>query len=396
MPIHNLADIEPTAVSTNAASPVPLRCGDPMVLSFCQALSSRLLRDPTSRQFPDVMTFGYFCRKSSIRQVMNSVPERASRLGWGTVLHIAPSNIPVNFAFSFLMGFLSGNVNHVRVPSNPYPQVDLIVGAIDELLAESTFEDLKPYINFFSCERDHPALVKMVSRVAGLVVWGGDATVAKFKAMDKPLSAIELYFPDRVSSAMLSASEILKLDQSGLENLCDKFFNDTFLVDQNACSSPGLIFWVGADKTRDAAKHLFWTSFSKRLDEKYKLEPVRMMDKHLDVMAMAAQLGRPISSRDRGDVIWRFDDSSLGTSKLRFGNFLELDLDNIGQISAHLRHNEQTITQFGLESHEIFEALASSGRMVDRIVPLGDALSMSMDWDGKQSLSLLSRQVEVR
>ena len=52
---------------------------------------------------------------------MNSVPERASRLGWGTVLHIAPSNIPVNFAFSFLMGFLSGNVNHVRVPSNPLP-----------------------------------------------------------------------------------------------------------------------------------------------------------------------------------------------------------------------------------------------------------------------------------
>ena len=59
----------------------------------------------------------------------------------------------------------------------------------------------------------------MVSRVAGLVVWGGDATVAKFKAMDKPLSAIELYFLDHVSSAMLSASEIPKLDQSGLENL---------------------------------------------------------------------------------------------------------------------------------------------------------------------------------
>ena len=80
------------------------------------------------------------------------------------------------------------------MPSNSYPQVDLIVGAIDELLAQSTFEDLKPYINFFSCERDHAALVKMVSRVTGLVVWGGDATMAKFKAMDKPLSAIEAIF----------------------------------------------------------------------------------------------------------------------------------------------------------------------------------------------------------
>ena len=105
---------------------------------------------------------------------MNSVPERASRLGWGTVLHIAPSNIPVNFAFSFLMGFLSGNSNYVRVPSTPYPQVDLIVNAIDDILADPAFETLRPQINFFTCERDHPALVGMVGGAAGLVVWGGE------------------------------------------------------------------------------------------------------------------------------------------------------------------------------------------------------------------------------
>ena len=33
--------------------------------------------------------------------------------------------------------------------------------------------------------------------------------------------------------------------------------------------------------------------------------------------------------------------------------------------------------------------------MVDRIVPVGEALSMSMQWDGKQVVSLLSRQVEL-
>ena len=46
-------------------------------------------------------------------------------------------------------------------------------------------------------------------------------------------------------------------------------------------------------------------------------------------------------------------------------------------------------------SHDIFKALAESGRMADRIVQVGDALSMSMQWDGKQILSLLSRQVEI-
>ena len=74
---------------------------------------------------------------------MNTLHDRDSRLGWGTVLHIAPANIPVNFAFSFLMGFLSGNINYVRVPSNPYPQVDLIVGAIDDILAD-------PPLNIFA------------------------------------------------------------------------------------------------------------------------------------------------------------------------------------------------------------------------------------------------------
>ena len=88
----------------------------------------------------------------------------------------------------------------------------------------------------------------MVGGAAGLVVWGGDTTVAKFKAMGKPVSAVELYFPDRVSSAVLAASEIQELDEDELTKLCDKFFNDTFLVDQNACSSPGMMFWVGEEK----------------------------------------------------------------------------------------------------------------------------------------------------
>lgn len=320
---------------------------------------------------------------------------RDSRLGWGTLLHIAPANIPVNFAFSFLMGFLSGNSNYVRVPSTPYPQVDLIVGAIDDILADPAFEDLRPRINFFTCERDHPTLDGMVGGAAGLVVWGGDTTIAKFKAMDKPISAVELYFPDRVSSAVLAAPAIQGLDDDELTKLCDRFFNDTFLVDQNACSSPSMLFWVGEAKARNAARQRFWSRFGERLAGKYELEPVRMMDKHLDVMEMVAELERPTLLSERGDIIWRFDDKDLAGSRFRFGNFLEIDIDDINQISTHIRPSEQTITQFGMVPHDIFEALAKSGRMVDRIVPVGEALSMSMQWDGKQVLSLLSRQVEI-
>jgi hypothetical protein len=323
------------------------------------------------------------------------MPGLSLRMGWGAVLHIAPSNIPVNFAFSFLMGFLSGNANYIRVPSKAFQEVDLIVAAIDTVMADSNFASLRDSITFFTCERDNPTLVDMVRKADGLVVWGGDATVATFRAMDKSMSAVELYFPDRVSSAVFSAARLTALDDDELTKLCDRFFNDTFLTDQNACSSPGILFWFGEGEDVTAAKDRFWTHLSRRLGERYRIEPTRMMDKHLDVMTMVKALKRPLQITSQDDIAWRFSDADLRSSRLRFGNFLEIDIADLGNMASQLRPNEQTITQFGLASQDIFDALAESGRMVDRIVPVGEALSMSMQWDGKQVVSLLSRQVEV-
>ena len=213
--------------------------------------------------------------------------------------------------------------------------------------------------------------------------------------MDKRVSAVELYFPDRVSSAVLSAAAVINLDDKALTTLCDRFFNDTFLADQNACSSPGILFWTGDKTVLAAAKDRFWTSFSARLADKYRIEPTRMMDKHLDVMKMVEAVERPVDIASQNDITWRFTDRDLGSLKLRFGNFLEVDIAALDEIAPHLRPNEQSITQFGVASQDIFDALARHGRMVDRIVPVGEALSMSMQWDGKQVVSLLSRQVEL-
>lgn len=395
MPILDLADVDQRPFSGAPALLSARRCDDPVLLNFCQTLSSLLLRDPECRQFADVMTFGYYCRKSSISKVFDALPDRGLRMGWGALIHIAPSNIPVNFAFSLLMGFLSGNNNYIRVPSTASRQVDLIVAAIDTVLNDDEFAQLRDSITFFTCERDDPILIRMVGGAAGVVVWGGDATVAGFKAMKKRVSAVELYFPDRVSSAVLSAAEIIGVDDDALTKLCDNLYNDTFLVDQNACSSPGIVFWVGDAGSLETARNRLWSRFSTKLAKTYQIEPTRMMDKHLDVMNMVTSLGRPVETTVQDDVIWRFNDSKLGSATLRFGNFLEIDVACLDDIAAHLRPNEQTITQYGFASQDIFDALAKAGYMVDRIVPVGQALSMSMQWDGKNVVSLLSRKVEV-
>ena len=294
------------------------------------------------------------------------------------------------------MGFLSGNTNLVRVPSQKFHQIDIIVKVLDEVLDSEEFSHLRQFGTFFTSERDDPAMLELVRKVSGLVGWGGDQTVKTFRLMEKHISAVELYFPDRVSCAVLSAKEVAALESKMLDALSDRFFNDTFLVDQNACSSPGMVFWIGNDDDRKIAQDKFWGHVGSRITNRYHLDPMLMMEKHLDVINMVKDLGRPISSLERDKILWRFDDPNLGHCKLRFGNFLEINIDRLDEIGPFLRPNEQTITQFGLNSQDIFERLAAFGHIVDRIVPVGDALSIGMDWDGKQSLSLLSRQVEIR
>ena len=46
------------------------------------------------------------------------------RVGRGIVFHITPSNVPLNFAYSWLSGILSGNLNIVRVASKKSEQMD--------------------------------------------------------------------------------------------------------------------------------------------------------------------------------------------------------------------------------------------------------------------------------
>ena len=44
------------------------------------------------------------------------------RMGRGVVFHIAPSNVAVNYAYSFAVGFVLGNANLVRLPSRRLPR----------------------------------------------------------------------------------------------------------------------------------------------------------------------------------------------------------------------------------------------------------------------------------
>jgi hypothetical protein len=371
---------------------------DDTAVAYLQAVSRVLLRDTNARQYPDLIAFAYFCRRANLHALVQRYPDAAQRSGWGTVVHVAPSNIPINFAFSLVFGLLAGNSNIVRMPSRQIPQNDLLIALFDQVAAAPEFKSITSGTMLVRTERDSDGLRALVAAADGLVVWGGDATVGAFRALPKQPRCIEIYFPDRKSSAVVDAAAYLALSQSAMQRLAHDFYNDTYLVDQNACSSPSIVFWIGAANAVSAAKDAFWYALDDELKWRdYRLDPTARIEKCLDLMTATLEVGRAVHLQQYSPDIWCLEEQSpLGRTPLRFGQFVDVDLPTIGGIAAHLRPQEQTLTFFGIAPRELLRVLTEAhGHVVDRIVPIGKALDINPFWDGKDVLALLSRRIDL-
>ncbi|AMD57193.1 hypothetical protein AWN88_02765 [Agrobacterium tumefaciens] len=369
---------------------------DESIQEFLNALSRAILTDKEVRGHPDLATFGYFCRKANLARAIADMHSISSRFGWGTVVHIAPGNIPLNFAFSFVMGLLAGNSNIVRLPTRDFPQTTLCIALIDRLLANPEFEQIARRTRFVQTERDSAALNGLIREAAGLVVWGGDATVRRFRALPKSPGCVEVYFPDRVSSLLVDATGYLSLSDEDARLSARRFFNDTFVVDQNACSSPTTVFWLGDKGNINHAKTRFWSFLEAILGAEYVLDPMARINRNLDILRDVTTVGHALNLNTEHDV-WRLDDPEVLGLPLRFGTFLELPITDVKQVVTYLRPNEQTLTTLGIAPEDVFRGMTADGQIpnIDRIVPVGSALDISFNWDGKEILAILSRRVQI-
>ena len=88
------------------------------------------------------------------------------------------------------------------------------------------------------------------------LIWGGDKTINNIKKFDTKAKNIDIPFADRYSISLINSEKFLKLPEYKVLNLVNNFYNDTYVVDQNACSSPHLILWKGRFYIK--AKKKFW------------------------------------------------------------------------------------------------------------------------------------------
>lgn len=172
---------------------------DETILDFLNDVSRKLMTDRRVREYSDVATFAFWIRRASVLKLKERFcgEDGNIHMGRGTVFHIAPSNVPVNYAYSLAAGLITGNANLVRVPSKDFPQTEIINSAINLVLEE--YPQLKPYICLVRYGRSKE-INDLFSGLADVrIIWGGDATIEEIRRSPLPPRSGEITFADRFS-----------------------------------------------------------------------------------------------------------------------------------------------------------------------------------------------------
>lgn len=377
----------------NSQNTPAMQLFDKRVVSFLDRVSHELLSERDVKQYSDVVSWAFWVRKASILKEKHRY-ENKTKLGRGVAFHIAPSNVPVNFAVSLTSSLLAGNISIVRVSSKDFEQVTLICNALNKVLLEDEYSFLKSYIVIVRYE--HDLLVNdYLSSICDLrIVWGGNRTVEELRKSSLPPRSIEMTFPDRYSLSIISSDEYLKQDPKKVVSL---FYIDTYFTDQNACSSPRLIVWTGS-KVKDA-QATFFKSLKDLVDEKYSMPTILAVDK-LNGLCELALTHKDINKVGTDNVVMRVSLKELSDDvfdyKMSGGYFFEYATNDLKELVPILKKQCQTISYLGVDPKAIQSLVLQNGvRGVDRIVPLGHTMDLEFFWDGYDMIDAMSRNVDV-
>ena len=81
----------------------------------------------------------------------------------------------------------------------------------------------------------------------------------------------------------------------------------------------------------------------------------------------------------------------------RWGYFYEVEITKLEDLSKFSNIFTQTLTYFGFEKKD-FNKLIKIKNLngIDRIVPIGQALDISLNWDGYDIICMLSKVIDIR
>lgn len=375
----------------------------PEQLGFAAALSRLLTTQSVIRPYPELVALGFWLRLANLQRMQQAfVSSRAGRsfLPRGVVFHVAPSNVDTIFVYSWLLSLLAGNRNVIRISSRESPQTRLLLDCIAELFALPQWQGIAARTAVVRYGHEDVPSAWLSNHCDLRVVWGGDATVEKFRNFKLPVHATELNFANKLSLCMLDSAGVAALQEARLAQLANAFCNDAYWFGQMACSSPHLVFWLGGAASAHEAEARFWVAVKRELDSRAdSISAANSMNKVVAADSIAIEITQArIEATDP-----RVTRVLLPTPAMRdelycgAGLFQEIVIGELADLLPHLTRRIQTVCYFGID-HTVWQEFVRTRLPagIDRIVPVGHALDFESTWDGIDLFGAMLREVTIR
>jgi hypothetical protein len=378
-----------------------LRVGDPRVREFLAALARRLLAPGTARRFPELASLGFFLRGGEIAKILDSVTPGREQLRFprGLVFHVPPANVDTIFVYSWALSALAGNSNVVRISPRSAGAAVAVLDALNDVLADAdpAIAQTQRMVTF---GHDDPAFRELSLACDLRVIWGGDRSVGEIRRHPLRPSARDLTFPDRSSFAVISAAGWLGADAATRQRVVTGLYNDSYWFDQAACASPRAVYWVGdAESVGRAQGELFALLADVVAAKPTEVGPAMAIEKRVSTYGLAAE-GAATGVRFAGNAIATLDLTAPGLIPRRWlgvGTFPQARLESLTDLVDVVERRDQTVSHFGFPADELVAfAEHLAGRGVDRMVPIGAALTFSAIWDGYDLLREFTRLTVVQ
>lgn len=361
---------------------------------YARALSRR------SRDDGDSQALAFWLRRASLLRMKNrfdsmSDPEIVV-VPRGLIFHIPPSNVDTVFCYSFAIAHLMGNKNIVRISESTLEKMGRPLQLLLEMLSGSPrVSEGNVLLTYSSGCTDITASFSNACDVR--VIWGGDETVSRIRQCSIRPHAKDVTFGHKNSMCALSVEAYNSLTDSERERVVERFFNDVYWFDQQGCSSPRVLIWIGGNAEQVSIDfHARLSSLIIR--HQSGAVPQQVMSKL--IAAYRDAIDQDISQMSVNPlhqfVIQTRQIPDLGLNFPGFGYLYETRLQKLEEILDWTTRSMQTLTTFGF-SHEELGSLARSlrGRGIDRIVPVGQALTFNQFWDGYDLMAEFTRLVHV-
>lgn len=373
-----------------------------LTIDFLDTLSKKILKDKSAKKYSDLISLAFWIRKKNIILIKKKYDEKYLRVGLGTVFHITPANVALNFAYSFVMSVLSGNSNIIRVSSVEFAQKKIFFRILNKVLNIKKFKSIKDTNKFISYEHSSSDdITKYFSSICDCrIIWGSDKTVNLIKKYDTKATCKEIIFSDKYSISIVNFNYLKKLKKKKIKELSQRFYLDSLLFDQKACTSPHLILWYG--KQDKNSYECFWSNLNSSIKNGkiFETNEKNMIDRYSKFCEFAVKR-KEINTAFKDNYVFRTKLKSIPKDiynfRVGYGYYFEYFLRDFDKIKRFISPKIQTLTYAGFNPSQIKKMITNLKiNGIDRAVPFGRALEYSEVWDGYDLPRVFSKIVDIK